>query len=246
MATLKTKARELLIDLSGYWIYKKKDIPIGCDLSNDLKNKISLPLKTVFDVGANIGQTSIKFRESFPAAAIYAFEPVKKTFRELTDNTKGLTRVQCFNVALGEKAESVEIDVFEGDASVFNSLKKEAQNTTGNAKETISVTTGDLFCKEYRIPEIDLLKIDTEGYEIQVLQGFRNMIATSKIKAIFCEVGFTPANTRNTYINDLIDFASKHNFKFYGVYEVSNLQIKAGNNYGNVLFLNNEVVKNLR
>lgn len=246
MATLKTKTRELLIDLSGYWVYKKRDIPIGCDLGNDLKNKISLPLKTVFDVGANIGQTSLKFHEAFPEAAIYAFEPVNKTFRQLSKNTKALSRVQCFNVALGEKTESVEIDVFEGDASVFNSLKKEAQNKSGNTKEIISVTTGDAFCKEHRIAEIDLLKIDTEGYELPVLQGFREMITASKIKALFCEVGFTPSNTRNTYINDLVDFATHNNFKFYGVYEVSNLQIKAGNNYGNVLFLNNEVVKNLR
>lgn len=245
MATLKTKTREFLIDLSGYWIYKKKDIPIGCDLGNDLNNKIRLPLRVVFDVGANIGQTAIKFHTSFSEAAIYSFEPVKSVFAHLKNNTQHFSRVQCFNVALGEKAESVEIDVFEGDASVFNSLKKEAQNKTGNTKETIRVTTGDQFCKEHNIAEIDLLKIDTEGYELPVLHGFREMIAAAKVKALFCEVGFTTVNTRNTYINELIDFASRNNFRFYGLYEVSNLQIKAGNNYGNVLFLNNDIVQSL-
>ena len=243
--TLKTKVRESLIKMTGYWIYKQKDIPVGCDLKNDLKHKICLPIRTVFDVGANIGQTALRYNEYFNESMIYSFEPITKTFHDLANNTKNLGRVMCFNLALGDKVDSIVVDVFEGESSILNSLKKESMNKNGNLKETVEVTTGDIFCKENNISEIDLLKIDNEGYEIQVLHGFSKMIRESKVKAVYCEVGFDPENIRNTYINDLIAFASENDFTFYGLYEVINLEIKTGYNHGNILFINSDVINNL-
>lgn len=235
--TIKTKIREFLIKLSGYWIYKKKHLPVGCDLFNDLKYKIGLPLKTVFDVGANVGQTALNFDKEFQDTEIFSFEPVKTTFLKLTANTKNNCRINCNNIAFGDKVESVEINIFEERSSALNSLKKEAMNQNDGIKETIEVMTGDIFCQENSISEIDLLKIDTEGYEIKVLEGFSKMISDSRIKAIYCEVGFSPINKRNTYINELFDFASQNDFQFYGLYEVYNKRINEGNNFGNILFI---------
>jgi hypothetical protein len=146
---------------------------------------------------------------------------------------------------LGENSEEVEIDIFEGPASVLNSLKKEAMNQQGNLKETIQVKRGDDFCRENNITQIDLLKIDTEGFEIPVLKGFSKMISESRVKAIYCEVGFSPKNLRNTYVNDLMDFAAMNDFIFFGMYEVSNIQIKRGTNYGNILFVNKAALNKL-
>lgn len=157
-----------------------------------------------------------------------------------------LYKVKCFNLALGDKTEFVEIYVYESDASVLNSLKKDSQNQNSKIKEKIEVTTGDRFCNEHSISEIDILKIDTEGYELEVLQGFNQLIEKNQIKTIYCEVGFSPSNKRNTFINDLIMFMSKNNFTFFGLYEVSNHQIKTACNYGNALFVNNELIKKMK
>jgi len=239
--TLKTRLREKLISATGYWIYKNRDLPAGCDLVHDLNKIFPSPPRRIFDVGANIGEVTLKFKNYFNSAALYSFEPVTSTFQVLQQNTKHLDDVQCFKLALGDKAESVEINLFEGAASVLNSLNIDAQNKVPGKKELISVITGDSFCAENNIPEIDLLKIDTEGYEIRVLQGFSKMIRESRIKAIYCEVGFDPVNKRNTFINELVKFGNENNFKFYGLYEVSNNQIKTGYNYGNILFVHNEL-----
>ena len=112
-------------------------------------------------------------------------------------------------------------------------------------REIIEVTTGDKFCLQNHISEIDLLKIHTEGYELQVLNGFSDMLKNSKIKAIFCQVGFNPGNIRYYYINDLINFACQNNFQFYGLYEFRYKNIKSGGHYGSVLFLNNDIIKNM-
>lgn len=232
-----TKVREFFTKVTGYWIFKQKKIPVGCDLFNDLKFKISMPVNTVFDVGANIGQTAIKFYDYFDEAKIYSFEPVTSTFEILNDNTRLLDRISTFNVALGEQVEQLEINLFESNASVLNSLKKEAMNSDSSTKQVVQVTTGDIFCKQNNINQIDLLKIDTEGYEINVLKGFSNMMGQSKIKAIYCEVGLNVENNRSTYLVDLINFANAVGFKLYGIYEIDNSEIKAGFNYGNLLFI---------
>ena len=229
-----TKVREFFTKVTGYWIFKQKNIPVGCVLFYDLKFKISMPVNTVFDVGANIGQTAIKFYDYFDEAKIYSFEPVTSTFEILNGNTRQLDRISAFNVALGEQVEQLEINLFESNASVLNSLKKEAMNSDSSKKQVVQVTTGDIFCKQNNINQIDLLKIDTEGYEINVLKGFLNMMSQSKIKAIYCEVGLNVENNRSTYLVDLINFANAANFKLYGIYEIDNSEIKSGFNYGNL------------
>ena len=67
---IRTRLRESLIGFSGYWIYKHKEIPVGCDLITDLKYRVRLPMKTIFDVGANVGQTALKMNDYFPKARI--------------------------------------------------------------------------------------------------------------------------------------------------------------------------------
>ena len=237
MIQTSTKIRELFIKLTGYWIFKQNKIPIGCDLINDLKFKISLPIHTIFDVGANVGQTAIRFNDYFENVKIHSFEPVINTYDILKNNTKLFNNISSYNIALGDQVEQIEINLFESHASVLNSLKKEAMNNSSASKQIVQVTTGDLFCEQHNIQQIDLLKIDTEGYEINVLKGFANMIRQSKIRAIYCEVGLNVENNRSTYLVDLINFATTAGFKLYGLYEIDNSEIQAGFNYGNLLFI---------
>ena len=241
--SLKTRFRNTLIDITGYWIYKHSDLPVGTDLVSDLKQKLRIPLNTIFDVGANVGQTAIRFNEQFPQASIFSFEPVAATFNTLTSNVSPFKNIRCFPMALGEKKETVPIKLFPDSASVLNSLNEKAMNNAeGFRTEKIQVTSGDTFCASNNIPEIDLLKIDTEGFELQVLAGFSKMIAASKIKAIYCETGFSPSNSRNTFLNDLLLFAGQNGFQFYGLYDVVHSNIAIGNHFGNVLLVNKDIL----
>ena len=237
MKNFKTIIRESLIKFTGYYILKKHALPVGSDLIVDLKSKIPFPINTVFDVGANVGQTAIWFNDYLKLASVYSFEPVKNTYLKLVENTSRIDQVKCFNLALGEREELLKIKLFSDESSTLNSLKESSQNLNSNFSETIEVVTGDQFCLNNKIGQIDLLKIDTEGFEIEVLNGFSEMLLNGKIKAIYCEVGFDPNNIRNTYINNIFDFMNKHNYRFYGLYEINNMPIKRSVNYGNALFI---------
>src|SRR5215213_2166853 len=104
--SLKTTLRKKIIDLTGYWIYKKNSLPVGADVVVDLKEKISLELKTIFDVGANVGQTAIWFSESFPEAMLFSFEPISSTYDTLVKNVASNKKIHCHKLAFSDKTEA--------------------------------------------------------------------------------------------------------------------------------------------
>lgn len=236
MKPIKSKLKSAFSNLTGYSVFKRSHLPIGCDLVTDIQFKIRLPVKLIFDVGANVGQTAEQFNRDFPVADIYSFEPVLETFTKLNANVKHIDKVQCYHMALGESNGQMEIKTFTGKNSLLNSLNPVSMNMEGKS-EIIHIKTGDQFCNENRIEYIDLLKIDTEGFEVQVLKGFSGMIGNSKIGSIYCEVGFSKSNKRNTYINDVFEFLGERGFEFYGLYDMYNKHLRKGSDFGSVFFV---------
>src|SRR5437763_2740955 len=76
-------------------VFRNASLPRGTDLYVDLREVIRPEdVATVFDIGANLGQSAIKYAEHFPRATIYSFEPVSATYRQLFAATKGIDRVR--------------------------------------------------------------------------------------------------------------------------------------------------------
>jgi FkbM family methyltransferase len=224
---------------TGYWLHKLDTLPVGADLFFDIRNKIGYPsLDVLFDVGANIGQTMRWFRFYLPYAKIYCFEPVRSTFEQLSRNAKGNDNCVLENMALGERRTEKLIRLFEGNMAVLNSLDESLMNNTKGAKEEcIRVETLDQYCEKNGIAKIDLLKIDTEGYDINVLKGAERMINDGRISMIYCETGFQIVNKRNTSFIDLTRFLEERQYYFFGLYQVDYNDWKNGNNYGNALYV---------
>jgi len=238
--TFKTRLRLFFTKITGYWIYKHKELAIGSDLFNDLTHKIGLPLNTIFDVGANSGQTAQKFNTYFPKAKIYCFEPVNETYNILKKTVSNNQHINTFRIALGNSNETAPITVYD-DALVLSSLNKKIIDERKGRQENIEVKKGDTFCIENNIFSIDLLKIDTEGYELEVISGFSDMINNNNIKSIYCEIGFNKLNQRNTFFSEILEFLTHLGFNFYGLYEINNKYMANGQHYGNALFIHHSV-----
>ncbi|MFC1809703.1 FkbM family methyltransferase [Candidatus Omnitrophota bacterium] len=238
------KTIKKIFNKMGYFICKKKYLRSGYDFWIDLKERISINVDNIFDVGANVGNVALKMAVEFPAAEICCFEPIKGTFDQLQKSVKGYNNINCFHLAFGGSSTNKKVKVFEREKSVFNSLRENSMNNNLNAaEEIVQVKKLDDFCSEKNIKQIDLLKIDTEGYELEVISGSKEMLQNGKIMAIYCEVGFNPQNRRNTYWDDLNKTLYLFGYSFYGLYDVSNLQIRTGGNYGNALYLHNSITK---
>jgi FkbM family methyltransferase len=147
------------------------------------------PINKFFDVGANEGQTALNARRVFPHAEIFSFEPHPTTYSALISKLAHRTNFSCLNLALG--SQSGEFEMFEYESSVLNSMVPDAHFAvrfgTEGRRVPVQCTTLDGFCSENSIDALDVLKIDTEGFELEVLRGGSRMLQRRAIKFIFVE-----------------------------------------------------------
>ena len=166
-----------------------------------LKNKFSEPI-IFFDVGSHHGETIKLFNKKLNIDFFHCFEPSNKNFEELKknlDKKEFYKKVQLNNFALGDKNEEKIINLTKETSSSsinnFNSqsdyLKKKMKilNIKNfdeySKKEKIFVKKLDDYINEHNLKKIDILKIDTEGYELNILKGVNNNLC--KIKLIYFE-----------------------------------------------------------
>lgn len=188
-------------------------IPTGRLLALDLK-RWRLSPKVIIDAGANEGQTARYFRRHFKASEIYCFEPVSAVYDLLAANCN-YTSIKCFQQALGDEITIKKIFIspsYNGVASI-NGIKQDNLSL----EEDVQVTTGQAIHQSLGLDKIDLLKIDTEGYELNVLRGFGPLL-TTQVKMVFAEAGFIKGNACQTHISDLITYLSANGFTVSGIY----------------------------
>ncbi|MCU0393015.1 MAG: FkbM family methyltransferase [Thermoflexibacter sp.] len=152
----------------------------------------------VFDVGANTGQYASMVITTLPHNfQLYSFEPQEEAFIQLK-NISNQGYFRPYHLAMGASKGVLDI-YFNRAGSVFASMYPSSYQNydiTLNQSKQVAVSTVDDFCTENSIPFIDLLKIDVEGYEIEVLKGCRQMIQNGKIKMIQFEFGLASIKAR--------------------------------------------------
>lgn len=193
----------------------RTSLPRGTDLYDDLKRDFGLDyFRCVFDIGANIGQSTAVFSTEFASGKIYSFEPVPKTYESLLLNTRGDARIKTFNLGFGSSDHSAAIHV--GSDSKVSSIKFQRE---GDQKSNIEVRSLASFCAEHGVDRIHFAKIDTEGYELEVLQGAEPLLKEQRIDALYIE---TCPNLGSDYfvpINKLLEKFSGFGYELYGLYE---------------------------
>jgi FkbM family methyltransferase len=181
-------------------------------LSMYLKEK---PNPIVFDVGANKGNYSKKVFTFNPKATVYAFEPHPLIFKRLVENIK-YPSFYPNNYAVGENIGVFSLYDYENnDGSEHASLFKDVIENIHHGKATehkVNVISLDAFTQTQSIGTIDLLKIDTEGNELNVLKGIVGGLAKKNVKAIHFEFNEMNISSR-TYFRDFWDLLP--NYRFY-------------------------------
>jgi FkbM family methyltransferase len=170
--------------------------------------------KIIFDVGANDGGYSKILRHYFPKANIYAFEPHPLTFK-LLKKVGNKHNIKTLNIGLGEKNAKTKLWDFADDAilkstqptSTLASIYKDVIEDYYKQKSqsfSVKITTLDEFTKMNKTPNIDFLKIDTEGNEYKVLLGAKKLLSEKRIKVIQFEFNEMNVYSR-TFFKDFVD-----------------------------------------
>jgi FkbM family methyltransferase len=189
------------------------------------------PLRTIFDVGGNFGQTALHFATAFPSAEILTFEPVPSSFSRLREATAHCDRIKLFNLALGETAGAATINLTPSAGSNTLLATNAATGTVA-----IQVDTLDRVADTHGIRMIDLLKIDVEGYELHVLKGGEQLLREGRVRYVFAECVFaTDADSPHTSFFDLHAFLESRGFCFVSYYPES-FALRRGVALGNALF----------
>jgi FkbM family methyltransferase len=161
--------------LSGLGVLNCKSTAVSGEkafLRKYLKNKKGV----VIDVGANQGNYSIEALGFNPSIQIYAFEPHPITFNVLISKVE--KRPNIVPVNMGMSASPGKLQLFDyptkdgsSHASLFQDVITELHGAGSAVSHEVSLTTLDNFVSSQDILEIALLKIDTEGNELEVLRG---------------------------------------------------------------------------
>ncbi len=141
-------------------------------------------IRTIIDVGANVGQYA-SVLAAHSKGPIYSFEPLSSSFEELKKNAP--SQVHPFRYAISDSAGSLKLYA-RREKSEQATLHQELVTAT-TVVETVPVITLDAFIKEHAVKDIDLVKIDTEGHEMEVLKGMQELLASAPPRFIQFEFG---------------------------------------------------------
>lgn len=195
--------------------------------------RTGLHVTTIYDVGANVGNAALKFAAAFPSATIHCFEPCGSTFAQLSTNTAAVPAVQRHQ--LGLSSSSGQHTLYLSDKPAANSLLPDGQN---RGTETVQVSTVDEFSARHQVDRIDLLKIDTEGSDLEVLRGAKKLLERNGICMVLAEVGFSRSDPHHVYLEELADFLRGHDFHLYGIYDQVPADDQFQMRYANACFCN--------
>jgi len=143
---------------------------------------------TVFDVGANEGSYTKAVLAANRSAQVFAFEPHPATYGRLALFSSGIENITAINAACGSASGQMVLYDYAGSlgsghaslhAGVIEGIHKKE-----SSERVVDVIDLDTFATGHNISQIDLLKIDAEGHELEVLKGAVNLLRESRIRAI--------------------------------------------------------------
>lgn len=185
--------------------------------------KLNISPKYLIDVGGNNGQFSYTFHKVFNLNQLIIFEPDPLLIKNINRNLRNLRNSKKFSVinkALSSKKSKLCFNFYKD--SQLNSLHSSSSlrnkffpdQTTLLKKTHIEVDILDNFIEPNMVNKLRdaLLKIDVQGHEIHILNGFKKNLKFCRW--ILLEVSFDELYRDQSNINDLISFLAKNNFVF--------------------------------
>ncbi len=232
------KPRNFLKNLSrptGFRLHHVNEL--GIDYRADIQRlDIDGDQQVVFDVGANKGQFLKKLKRWFPNSTVHCFEP-GPGIDKLTRRSRRYRNMVLNTDAMGSKCrkETFMVNSLWG----MSSFLKPGEVNWGKVTEEkeVDVITFDHYCAFNHIDRVSLLKIDTQGYELEVLKGAQEAMKDNCIHMVYLELIFTEIYKGLPRFDEIITFLLDNRFELVAFYEMLSGQRKTGG-WTDALFVN--------
>lgn len=202
------------------WQIKKYPDP-DSDLARTFKLIKYFEINKIFDIGANVGNYAMKMKKFGFAGNIISFEPLSEAFRKLQKNAKKDSNWKTINIALGDTDGETEINIAGNcdSSSILEMLPLHVKNEPTSSyigKEKIKVNKLDtLFDNYYKKGDKIFVKIDTQGYELNVLKGSEKSL--SYIKGIQIEMSLVQLYDGGILYKEMIEFIERKGFNLFSI-----------------------------
>lgn len=209
--------RSLRCLLSRSFFPLSRKLPCGMSYCYDLCRFLGTRnLPTIFDVGANKGQTVAELVHYFPRSTIYCIEPSRPSYKALKRRFRS-DYIKCFNLGLGSEVGQLLLNQYSD--SELNTFSKNAQRDGFLSQEIVDVTTIDEFSVSWGVNRIDLLKMDVQGWELNVLRGSERMLSNRQISSVLSEVSFDANCSDMQHFDEQHSFLTNNGFRLSGFYD---------------------------
>lgn len=193
-------------------------------LEHDLPRLVDRRNPVVFDVGANKGQTIEMLLRLFAEPRIFSFEPARELAERLAKNfTNHDVTVEC--CALGaHPGEQDFLHYSNNELSSILPLSKDDTNPFSTVevtrRETVTISTVDEYALNHQLTDLDLLKVDTQGYDLEVLKGAEGVISSQSVRVIQVETNFVHLYDGQCSAGQIIEWLGVHRYFPVAFYEV--------------------------
>ena len=178
-------------------------------------------IDTLLDVGANSGQYAGLMRELGYKGIIHSFEPTSNAFNLLRNKSKKDKNWHIHQLAIGSMPGKIEINISENSfsSSILEIEKLHVNNAPQSRyinKETVSIETIDnLFPAITKGVKSIYMKIDTQGYESEVLKGAENSL--HKIQCIQLEMSLVKLYKNEWLFEEIASYLKKNYFEIFTI-----------------------------
>jgi FkbM family methyltransferase len=174
----------------------------------------------ILDIGGGIGVTVNLFNKAFPTNKILVFEPISDNFKNIKSRFESFSNIEVVNLAVGNVNIKKEINIanritsssilplsVDSNSSVFNET-----NLGQNRIENIEIVKLDDFIPSDN-KQIGVIKIDVQGYEMNVLQGAKETLKRTKLVLLEVSNHDGYVGAEKYFVID--NFLREHNFTLY-------------------------------
>jgi FkbM family methyltransferase len=187
----------------------------------------------IVDGGANNGSTTEIFLQSYRSPIIHAFEPIPELVNLLNKKFRERDNVFIHGAAIGSEEKTISFNILNNlvSSSVLNpsELKKSIHGDRVGIRQVVQVPQVRLDRILGDVKEIDLLKLDLQGYELEALKGCGSLL--ERVKVVVTEIEFIALYKNQPLFGDVDVFLRGNGFNLYNLYDLytqENGQLTAG------------------
>jgi FkbM family methyltransferase len=180
-------------------------------------------IRTILDIGANVGQFAAQIHRVLPDAMIYSFEPLADCYPQLLKNMAEVPAFHAFNFALGDRngVERIYCNDYTPSSSLLPAddlLVQSFPFTAHATPQEIQIRRLDDLVEELALVEPILIKIDVQGMEDKVILGGETVFA--KASTLIVETSFVTLYKGQALFDAVYDLLRERGFIYMGIEDI--------------------------